>query len=567
MGIIEIKNLTYYYPEAEKASLLDVNLKVNEGEIIFLTGSSGCGKSTLLKTVAGLLPEFYGGRFGGEISYKEKSLNQWDKKLLAQEIGIIFQNPEQQSIMTIVEQEIAFGMENTGIPRPEMRRRAAEALALFGLSPYRQKAIYNLSGGEKQKVILAAIIAMHPKVLLLDEPTSQLDPVAAQDFLFFVQRLNQEWGLTVLLVEQRIDRCFHLADKVIIMEKGRVALKGSPRLVAGLADEGTSWFIPPAARVFKGITGDEPPLSIKEGRERLKKIKGNQGSALRGLGKTAVKEANCVEKDNLCLEVRNLQFAYPGNGLCLKKINLKLFAGTVTVVLGENGTGKTTLLKNINGLLRPQKGKILWRGNDITSTKAEARSDSIGFLSQNPEDYLFNDSVAAELAYGLESRGLNPEKRVEELLHLLALASLRDKHPRDLSGGEKQRVALGTVLAPDPEVLLLDEPTRGLDIELKRRLSLLLHELKKQGKAVLIVTHDIEFAAEAACRIVMMADGEIIADGPKDVVLEASMYYSPQVNRMFKGIYPGVMTVEEGRRVLSFFAECNEQFKDTALQE
>ena len=231
MGLFKIKDLTYFYPDRDLPSLKNIDLQINEGEFVFLMGPSGCGKSSLLRTMAGLLPEFYGGKIGGEISYSGCSLSECNKKQLAKEIAMIFQDPEKQIIMTSVEHEIAFGLENINLPYQEMRRRIAEVLALFDLTSLKEESTFNLSGGQKQKIILASALAMHPKVLLLDEPTSQLDPLSAQEFLNYVHRLNLEWGLTVVLVEQRIDRCYHLADKVIFMENGKILNQGNPRVM------------------------------------------------------------------------------------------------------------------------------------------------------------------------------------------------------------------------------------------------------------------------------------------------------------------------------------------------
>ncbi len=570
MGLFQVENLTYYFPEKEAPSLQGVSLTIEDGEFVFLTGHSGCGKSSLLRALAGLLPDFYGGRIGGDIRYKDLPLTHWNKRNLAREVGVIFQDPENQLVMTVVEQEIVFGLENLGLPREEMRRRVAEVLSLFTLSSLKRESLFNLSGGEKQKVILASVLAMHPRVLLLDEPTSQLDPVAAQELLNYLHRLNLDWGMTVVLVEQRIDRCFHLADRVILMEKGKIAFEGAPgEMVRGCADN-FSFFIPPVAQVFREIRNEEIPipLTIKEGRGVLRGLLASAGN--RGASPPHVNMKNSSSQEHLSLvrsarqgkfrpnisaatkpaespllKVGNLGFAYPGNELLLRGINLEINRGESVAVLGENGAGKSTLLKLFCGLLKPQQGKIYWQGSDITGQCAEELSRMIGYLSQNPNDYLFNDTVEEELGFDLKVRGENERGAVKRVLELLNLSELRDVNPRDLSGGERQRVALGTVLVRDPALLLLDEPTRGLDVKLKHQLAGMLKNLKEKGKGIFLVTHDIEFAVEVADRVVIISAGEIVADGGRNEILANSLYYAPQVNRLFRGVDPAVMTVHD----------------------
>ncbi|AOY77660.1 ABC transporter ATP-binding protein [Clostridium formicaceticum] len=544
MGLFEIKDLTYFYPEVEKPSLKEVNLQIEEGEFVFLIGPSGCGKSSLLRAMAGLLPDYYGGKIGGEICYAGSSLVQWDKRQLAKEVGMIFQDPEKQMVMTAVKQEIAFGLENIQVPYQEMRRRIAEVLALFGISSLKDQNTFHLSGGQKQKVVLASILAMHPRVLLLDEPTSQLDPLAAQELLNYVQRLNMEWGLTVVLVEQRIDRCFHLADRVIFMENGKILKSGSPRKMVEWAAEKYPQYIPPVSQFFSKWRKEDIPLTIKEGRRLLNTM------ASKDLIKLYDEEGGSNEAVEI-LKLSNLCSTYNKKDFVLNKINLQLYEKNITVILGENGAGKSTLLKTISGLLRPVKGKIVYKGRDISHLKPEKRALDIGYLSQNPNDYLFHDTVEEEIAFNLKVRGEKDDKKVEEILILLNLKDKRRMNPRDLSGGERQRVALGTVLVTSPDILLLDEPTRGLDVSLKDQLKATLQLIKEKGTSILMVTHDVEFAAEISDRVMIMAEGEIVADGKKREVLANSLYYAPQINRLFKGISDKVLNIDESIQVIS----------------
>ena len=543
MELYQVEDLNYYYPEKDKRALVDINLKISEGEFILLTGPSGCGKSSLLRALAGLIPDYYGGAVGGEIRFDGRSLLRWDKRQLARDIGLVFQDPEQQLVMTSVEQEIAFGLENLGIDPPEMRRRVAEVLSLFDLTGLKTRSTFTLSGGQKQKVVLAAVLAMYPRVLLLDEPTSQLDPVAAQELLNYIQRLNLEWGLTIILVEQRTDRCFHLADRIVLMEEGRVIHQGTPREMAGWEKGRFRCLMPPVAQVFSALEVEKIPLTIKEGRQLLHQ-NGFKNVATPGNAAAVVPDPGLKKPTAATLCLKKVEFAYDNRTPCLKGVNLSLDAAEITVILGENGAGKSTLLKTINGLLTPQRGKIFLGQQDITGQRPEILADQIGYLSQDPNDYLFHDTVGEEIAYGLKVRGHKNPERVQRVMELLEIGHLSGTHPRDASGGERQRIALGTALVTDPPILLLDEPTRGLDPQMKQRLAMLLRTLQAAGKTVVVVTHDVEFAAAVAGRVVILSDGQVVADGKGETVLANSLYYAPQVSRLFRGLEAGVLTVE-----------------------
>ncbi len=542
MELFEVKNLTYYYPEKGNSALRDVSFTVSEGEFVLLAGASGCGKSSLLRALAGLIPDYYGGTVGGIVRYAGCSLQNWDKRHLAREVGLIFQDPEQQLVMTSVEQEIAFGLENLGIDFAEMKRRVAEVLSLFNLTALRNCSTFTLSGGQKQKVVLAAVLAMYPRVLLLDEPTSQLDPVSAQELLNYIHRLNLEWGLTVILVEQRTDRCFHLVDRVVLMEQGKIIHQGQPAEMVHWSGGRYRFFMPPVARIFSQLKMGSVPLTIKEGRKLLQQ-KGlplalNKIPAAVPVDLPPIQNADAPAPP--LLRVKDLEYAYAGRTPCLKFINLSLYPGEITSILGENGSGKTTLLKTVNGLLTPRRGKIYLKNEDVTGRHAEILADRIAYLSQNPNDYLFHNTVQEEIAFGIKACDGKTAVRVKKIMQLLEIEHLAAIHPRDCAGGEKQRIALATVLVKDPCILLLDEPTRGLDPALKQHLAKLLQKIRKEGKAIVVVTHDVEFAAEVASRVVILHDGQVVADGRRDTVLANSLYYAPQANRLFRGLVKNV---------------------------
>ncbi|MDR5659303.1 energy-coupling factor transporter ATPase [Serpentinicella sp. ANB-PHB4] len=541
IGGFSVENLTYMYPDENNPALDHVNLNIGEGSFTLVMGSSGSGKSTLLLALANLLPDYYGGRIKGKIKYDHKNLSDWDKKEIAAKIAYVFQDPEQQIVMTTVEQEIAFGLENLGIEKSEMKRRITEVLTLLNLTKLRHENVFNLSGGEKQKLVIAALLAMQPKVLLLDEPTSQLDPLMADEIMSFIYRLNKEWGITVVLIEQRIDRCFHLADQVLLMDKSKVKYFGKmDHLVYKDLGESTA-FLPPITQIFKAVDLDEVPSTVSKAREILSK-------------KTVKKEAHIFHREKnykqRILEINNLSFHYPNRKDSLKNINLNLSKTQITVLVGENGAGKSTLFKNIIGVLMPQKGKIMSQNVNLLEQNIQNRSKLIGFLSQNPNDYLFNETVYDEVGFTLDKKLPNRRVKIEGVLKTLDLLKSKDCFPRDLSGGERQRVALASVLVTNPEIILLDEPTRGLDPLLKKQLGESLVAYKQQGKSVFLITHDIEFATEIADRVIMMSNGEIIADDTPDNILTKSLYYTSQVNRLFRDYSQQALRLEEGKKFL-----------------
>ncbi|MCL6635797.1 MAG: ATP-binding cassette domain-containing protein [Peptococcaceae bacterium] len=563
MSVFQVENLTYYYPESGRPALLVVNLTVREGEFLLVTGGSGSGKSSLARALAGLIPDFYGGRIGGRVFFEGKDIRTLERRALAGEVGIVFQDPEKQLVMTGVEAEVAFGLENLGLPRPEMFRRVAEVMSFLGLSPLKKEFTANLSGGQKQKLALASVLAMQPRVLILDEPTSQLDPSAAEELLNLVKRLNEEMNLTIILIEQRLERCFHLADRVAVMEGGRIVREGPPGEVAAWQVKKELPFVPPVAALFAHLGFPAAPLTVKEGRRLLKEYFYNREGREPAPPPAGQKEPAGAAGGRPVVEVNNLWFTYPNGREALRGISLTVNAGEFVAVLGENAAGKTTLLKHLAGLLKPGRGKVLVMGRDTGQTSPQQMARLVGYLSQNPNDYLFQDTVEEELKFTLANLGLPDDGRVDRLLERMGLAPCRLANPRDLSSGERQRVALASVLAAGPHLLVLDEPTRGIDYRLKAGLGKLLQELALAGIAVVLVTHDVEFAAEYAGRVVMLFDGQVACDGPKHPVLAGSLFYAPQVGRLFRNIDGGVLTFREAVEKLRLFhvqaAGCGEK--------
>ena len=588
MDLVEVENLSYSYPGRDRPALMRVDLTLSPGEFVLLLGSSGSGKSTLCRALNGLVPHFYGGRIAGKVTVAGKDTAETQVKELAAQVGMVFQDPENQLVTESLVSEVAFGLENVGLDPVQMRKRIEEVLATLRLSSLKGKRISELSGGQKQKVALASVLVMHPELLVLDEPTSQLDPISAEDFLATLKSLNDELGLSVLLAEHRVERCFHFADRVIVLDLGRVSFDGAPVDMPAWARDKPWAPLPPITRLFMSDDGTGPPLTVKEGRERIRTLAGDTrlegglsgrpasgGTSLQlegGLSGRPASDGTAAPKrrgsmgwrrgragpngtggETPLVEVRNLWYAYGDGTEALKGVDLTVAPGEFMAVIGENGSGKSTLVKHFNGLLKPGRGKVLLEGKSTRGQEVARLARTCGMLGQNPNNQLIADTTEGELNATLEALEVPEDSRaglVDEALDLLDLQRFRGDNPRDLSCGERERVALASVLVYRPRLLVLDEPTRGIDQETKDRLAGYLARYHSFGNAVVLVTHDLEFAAACCQRVVLMADGKVLADGDKHQVLSGSLFFTTQYNRSFRGIAGDVVTAGEAARLL-----------------
>jgi len=539
--VIQFDHLTYTYPAAPGPALREVTLRIAEADFVLVTGSSGAGKSTLLRCLNGLVPHFTGGRVEGRVTVAGHDPLAEGPQALSRIVGFVFQDPEAQFVVDRVEDEIAFALENAALPPTEMRRRVEEVLDLLGLGPLRDRQLDTLSGGEKQRVAIAAALALRPRVLVLDEPTSQLDPQSAEEVLQALVSLNRDLGLTVVLAEHRLERILRHVDRMIYLPlpsaedgNGQTALSGPPRDVLRQVE-----LAPPLVTLGK-IWGWEPlPLTVEEGRGFARKsVSGAQSRSARSKQRP---ESPAREPT---LQVERLSFSYDDTP-ALKDVSLTVRAGELVALMGRNGSGKTTLLKCITGLLKPQRGEIALSGASLVGRDTAEICQQVGYLPQQPDDLLFADTVAEEMDVTLRNHGLSdrPPIAPDELLARLGLSDLAASYPRDLSAGQRQRVALGAVTVTRPRLLLLDEPTRGMDYRAKQELVGLLREWQAEGAGVLLVTHDVELAAMAADRVVTLSQGEVTADGAPDDVLPSSPLFSSQVAQLFPG--SGWLTLED----------------------
>jgi energy-coupling factor transport system ATP-binding protein len=556
--LIKIQNLTFSYAGSLEPVLKEINLTIMDGEFVLLSGSSGSGKSSLVRCLNGLIPHFYGGRISGTVEVEGFVTINYSLAELATRVGLVFQDPENQLVTTDVEREIAFGLENLGLPRAEISKRLEEALDTVGIASLRYRSLHELSGGEKQKVAIASVLALKPQILVLDEPTSELDPQGAEDVLGIISRLNDELGLTVILVEHRLDRVVHLVDRLIVLNQGRIIADGQPAKIMRSQYEKLDkigFGFPPLIALAQKLikTGHQVnglPLTVKQAR-----------TVLETFFRTVKKPPPWINKKPSgipAIEVEKLWFAYQKELMVLKGIDLRLYQGEFIAVMGRNASGKTTLVKHFNGLLKPGKGKVLVNGQDIKKLTVAELARQVGYVFQNPNDHLFADTVEEEIAFTLKSLDFeNIATRVNNALQRFNLTPYKKQYPRFLSGGEKQRVALASVLVAEPKVLILDEPTRGMDNALKTSLMQFLKEYRQRGNTVIVVTHDVEMAAAHAERVILLSEGKVVVDGHKKEVLSRALLFSPQVNRVLQGfekygVPQDILTVEEALDLLEF---------------
>lgn len=541
MEIFKAEDLTYFYPQAQKFALEKISFSIREGEFILILGPSGSGKSTLVKALAGFLPEFYGGRISGALSYRGRNITGIDKSLLRKEIGMIFQDPEEQIIMNTVEADIAFGLENLQAKTSDIKRAIAEVSAFMGLTQILSKKCSQLSGGEKQRVVIASCLAMAGSVIILDEPTSQLDPIVAEEVFHAIMRLRQDLGFTVILIEQRLERCFHLCDRIMYLEEGRLAYDSKPQLFSRWAIENNKSFIPTITKLFAKKGFINIPLTISEAKKKL-----DNYFIKNGIDKIKTRLESFNYINNPVIKVDNVSYTYADGTPALKQVNLDVSAGEFLCILGENGAGKSTLLKNIMGIYKPTAGKIKVFDREINKINERERAAILGYLSQNPNDYLFNDTVEDELAYTLLNIGKKDFTIIKRTLDILDLTEYKDNNPRHLSTGERQRVALACVFAAEPKILLIDEPTRGLSPDIKEKLGLFLRRItREENKTIILITQDIEFAAEYAEKIALLFRGEIIAQGTKYEVFKGDIFYSPSLSKLFRQKSENIVTLQD----------------------
>lgn len=540
MEILSIKDLTFSYPNKENFALQNVNLSINSGDFVVVCGQSGSGKTTLLRMLKKEIAPH--GEKQGAVYYKGEDVEKLDDKISAQKIGFVFQKPDQQIVTDKVWHELAFGLESLGYDSDYIRLRVGEMANYFGITSLFRKKTTELSGGQKQLMNLASVMAMSPDVIILDEPTSQLDPITANDFITTLKKINDELGLTVIIIEHRLQEVFPIADKVAVMEDGKVICYDTPRNVCEkLSNHPMSQGFPSAVRIWqKSGSKGECPLTVKEGRNFINLNFSERKLPLR----------NTIPNTEDIITLKDVFFRYEkGGNDILSGTNLSIKKGEHFCILGGNGSGKTTTLKILAGLLKPYRGKVIIDNNKMTKkTTADFNRLGVAMLPQNPESVFLKSRVIDDYTELCKIKGIEKsdyEDKINSVSEKLGIKDLLENHPYDLSGGEIQKCALGKVLISEPKILLLDEPTKGVDAYSKLSLSKILQEIKSDGVTIITVTHDVEFASIVADRCGLFFDGEVLSSLVPQEFFSKNNFYTTASSRISRDKFANAVTVDD----------------------
>ena len=539
MAHFHIENLSFAYPNGEDKVLDNVNLTIEQGEYVVLCGRSGSGKTTLLRHLKSVLTPH--GKRSGSVRFNDIPLEEISHREQSEKIGFVMQNPDDQIVTDKVWHELAFGLESLGTDPKVMRLRVAEMASYFGIQSWIHRDVCNLSGGQKQLLNLASIMAMQPEVLILDEPTSQLDPIAASDFLNTVKKINLELGTTVIITEHRLEDVYHCADRVVVMEDGRVIANAAPRQVGAMLHGANSPMfaaLPTPTRVFyeSGAQG-ESPLTVREGRSWLTRT-----FAGKKLMWTQPDPEACQTREETALTVKEGWFRYQREGDdILKGVTFSVAKGSIHAIVGGNGAGKSTLIKAISGVNRLYRGKVQVFGRDLKKyAPKELFRGCMAMLPQDPKSLFVRQTVREDLAEMSADR-----EKVAEVSRLCQVEKLLSRHPHDLSGGELQRCALAKVLLTEPRLLLLDEPTKGMDSFFKLQFAQILKELKERDITIVLVSHDVEFCADYADFVSMFFDGEVLTTDTPRRFFGQNSFYTTAANRMSRWLFLSAVTAAD----------------------
>ena len=580
MNLVEIKDFGFSYPESSRKVLEHVNLKIKEGTLNVIMGRSGCGKSTLLRQLKSVLAP--AGEKEGKILYRNIPLEDTDHRTQSQEIGFVMQNPDNQIVTDKVWHELAFGLESLGYDNATIRLRVAEMASYFGIQKWFYKNVSELSGGQKQLLNLASVMAMHPSLLILDEPTSQLDPIAASDFLETVKKINRDIGTTVLLTEHRLQDIIPYADRVFVMDEGTLFLEGTPREIGTKLKEqhhGMFLSMPVPMQIYAGTESALTcPLTVSEGRQWIReyiKEKGIKKEEIQQANQRLEKQGEKNENETAgffghlkrqkettppAIQMKDVWFRYEKDSPdVIQDLSLEVKKGEFYALVGGNGTGKSTTLSLLGRVHQPYSGRIYLDGKDLRSfSDRELYCGYLGVMPQNPQSIFLKKTVLEDLYSVIGGKKEKPsseypismkkEKAIEGIVSLTHLEGLLNRHPYDLSGGEQQRLALAKVLLLRPKILLMDEPTKGMDAEYKEELGSILKKLQSHGMTIFMISHDVEFVAEYADTTGLFFEGNVVTSKKTRDFFAGNNFYTTAANRMARGLFPEAVT---GKDVVS----------------
>ena len=542
MALFEIRNLTFTYPGQEKPALTDLSFSLEQGEFLVVCGKSGCGKSTLLRHFKTAMSPY--GERKGQILLEGRELDTVSVREQGARIGYVLQSPDNQLVTDKVWHELAFGLENLGYETGTIRLRVAEMASFFGIQTWFEKNVEELSGGQKQLLNLAAVMAMQPDLLVLDEPTSQLDPLAAGDFLATLRKINAELGTTILIIEHRLEEVLAYADRVMVMENGRIlALDEPAKLPARIRDNDMFRAMPVPMRIFEALSGEGfSPVTVREGREWLEGWMKNREAAGSSGEETRQDGGYREAASEVVIEARDVWFRYEKKlPDVVRDLNLTVRKGELYCLLGGNGTGKSTTLSLLGRIRKPYRGKLYLKGKELGKYReSELYGAVLGILPQNPQCLFVKDTVEKDLREMSKD-----EERLRDVIAKTEIGHLLNSHPYDLSGGEQQRAALAKVLLLNPEIILLDEPTKGLDGFYKQKLAEILKGLMKEGRTILMVSHDIEFCAEYGDTCALFFHGGVVTSAPARQFFAGNSFYTTAANRMARKWYPDAVTAKD----------------------
>lgn len=551
MEILHIKDFNFKYPQSERFSLNNINLKIEEGEFVTICGISGSGKTTLLRQLKPILASH--GEKSGEILYRNKSITKLSRREDASLIGFVQQKPENQVVTDKVWHELAFGLESLGLDNKSIRLRVGEIASFFGIENWFHKKVTELSGGQLQILNLASIMAMQPEIIILDEPTSQLDPIAANKFIRVLKKINIDLGTTVLITEHRLEEAIPMSDKIVILDKGNVIYNDKPNNLGEFFSNNDSKMIssmPIPFQISSEIKFDnDTRITVKDGRQLVEIIIENKVEEF-------INE-NVIDNSNLekVISLKEIYFRYEKElPDVLRGVNLDIDKGEIFSILGGNGAGKSTILKLISKLNTPTRGKILLNGTNLKKIREiDLYSQNLAMLPQNPQELFVKKTVEDDLKESIKYKKLSEENNnllIEKVTKIMDINHLLNSHPYDISGGEQQRVALGKIILLNPKIILMDEPTKGMDGYFKDKFKRILLDLKKEEKTIILVSHDVEFCGEISDRCALLFNGEVISMGKRNTFFNGNYFYTTVANKMCRNRIDNVITKNEAIKIL-----------------